>query len=464
MWHKKTYYLFGFISIFEIKKVNSNMDKHPNRLNIAFKNGGGLGDCLIDIAFLKNLSLKMPSNINIDYFSNHSKIFDNFPFLRNSQPYASINNDDYDLVLTGHRYFIVSKINKDKVKKYSQMLYDFCVDCEQTHNLFNADNRRYIEYAKLFNKNRCEQLDLKQITGFDRKSPPVFCLNGNVFDIFDKTGVAPYQYITFNRGVGGNETETSPKLWPAEYYKRLILLLKNKYPDIKLIQLGATAKFGEFGADMNLIGKTSLQETAALLKFSLLHIDAEGGLVHLNRSVFGKSCVIFGPTPLDSLHYQQNINLMGNACPSYCDWVNKDWSHKCLRGFDIAPCMADVKPETVFNAAADYIDNMPQFEYKVRPISKLPKTKSFYNAPVGIEIYNIPLENLSCDFVSCLTDGEITNDKFAVLELLRVLAAGGTLVLNSAFLSAGALDILERLSGKKVSHNSKFLSVKKELI
>jgi ADP-heptose:LPS heptosyltransferase len=56
-----------------------------------------------------------------------------------------------------------------------------------------------------------------------------------------------------------------------------------------------------------------------------MHIDDEGGLVHMATALGTKCAVLFGPTPVGIFGYEQNINICADTCKEcfgivpYCD-------------------------------------------------------------------------------------------------------------------------------------------------
>jgi ADP-heptose:LPS heptosyltransferase/lipopolysaccharide biosynthesis glycosyltransferase len=115
---------------------------------------------------------------------------------------------------------------------------------------------------------------------------------------------------------------------------------------LKIVQLGSANEEAILGVDHNLTGSTTLAQTAMLLKNALCHLDTEGGLVHLNRAVHGTSVVMFGPTPISTFGYPQNVNLAPSACKE-CFWTTETWVLECPRETSGPECMAVYQPERV---------------------------------------------------------------------------------------------------------------------
>jgi hypothetical protein len=106
--------------------------------------------------------------------------------------------------------------------------------------------------------------------------------------------------------------------------------------------------------DLNLINKTTLPQAAELLRHSILHLDIDGGLVHL-ASCFGvTSCVVFGPTPSRYVGYPGNLNIDPNFCGG-CWWVSLTWMGTCPRGFTTARCMSEQDPRSVARVAERHL-------------------------------------------------------------------------------------------------------------
>lgn len=471
---KKTYRFLGLRLLrTERRYKDTNAKTLPisdnTPLRIAFYNGGGMGDSIIDVAFIQNLYKHLPSDSVVDYYAKSGKVFSNCPFV--SHVYNdtnALNTNRYDIVMGNHRFWLITKFNEEKVKCLSPVLYDFCKYQLDLRNKIlrnnNDNNNLYSQYAMLLGKNRWEQVDIKGITGFNRNNTLYMPLVPQYFSVLKRYHLIPKRYITINRGVDSNLGENCPKLWPLEHYKNLVKLLRNKYPDLTIVQLGANDKYGLIDADLNLLGKTDIEETKILLKNSLIHIDVEGGLVHLNHILHGKSCVIFGPTPIIPLQYPENINLKNNACPHFCDWVIQDWQKECLRGINPPPCMAQTKPEDVLSAISEYIDNFQFYSYRIAPydapdysetkiywlgaetnlIDKLsdfhiiqlsehftndtdtPKKTTQYG-----NLYNLPYQDNKISYIVWTPNSDDRYQDITFNELLRVICSGGKITIHT---------------------------------
>ena len=194
-------------------------------------------------------------------------------------------------------------------------------------------------------RTRIEQANVHGLIGISRDTRAFINWDVGTFAILRQHGLDKIRYITIARGVDSKYNNSHPKLWPLAYYNNLISCIRKDYPDLAIVQVGASEQFGIFDdTDINLVGRTTLEETIVVLKYSLCHIDTEGGLVHIKRFLNGQSIVVFGPT-LPSLYgYKENYNLRSDACPSSCEWVTRRWTEGCMRGYAVAPCMEAMAP------------------------------------------------------------------------------------------------------------------------
>jgi hypothetical protein len=149
------------------------------------------------------------------------------------------------------------------------------------------------------------------------------------------------------------------------HYEKFIELFHQKYPSIKIVQLGYSSNTCASipGIDIDLVGKTSLGELAVVLKHALFHLDGDAGMVHIKKFLNGRSIVLFGTTSAEMLGYPENINITGDGCHSWCEWVSNDWHKTCLRGFAEAPCMTSITPESVLEAADSLLRERKNYSY-----------------------------------------------------------------------------------------------------
>ncbi|MDR0485594.1 MAG: hypothetical protein LBH29_02575 [Elusimicrobiota bacterium] len=107
---------------------------------------------------------------------------------------------------------------------------------------------------------------------------------------------------------------------------------------------------GGNSAIIDTANKTSLNELYCILKRSLLHIDIEGGCVHIAKSLGTKSLVLFGITAPELVGYEENINIMSSLC-------NGCVRYECPL-YEEPVCVNAITPDFVAQKAADYLNTL----------------------------------------------------------------------------------------------------------
>ena len=179
-------------------------------------------------------------------------------------------------------------------------------------------------------------------------------------------GLREGRYITVHNGYDPNMVVSSnraTKCYP--HFGRVIALLRETHPECAFIQVGIQTSDPIEEVDVNLIGKTSLPEVASLIQGAILHLDNEGGLVHVARALGTVSCVVFGPTSSRYFGYEGNIAIDPRFCGG-CWWINETWMNHCPRGFAYARCMTEQPPSVIADEVARFLERIPQSE-KVNP-------------------------------------------------------------------------------------------------
>jgi len=163
-------------------------------------------------------------------------------------------------------------------------------------------------------------------------------------------GLTPGGYVTVHNGFDPGfvvTAERATKCYP--WFGEVITRLKQAHPGLRFVQLGASTSDRIAEVDVDLLGRTSLRQAASLLEGARLHIDNEGGMVHMARCLGTRSAVVFGPTPSNYFGYPGNINIDPIFCGG-CWWINQSWMNQCPRDFETARCMTEQPPEAVAEA------------------------------------------------------------------------------------------------------------------
>jgi ADP-heptose:LPS heptosyltransferase len=154
-------------------------------------------------------------------------------------------------------------------------------------------------------------------------------------------------YITVHHGADKNMSSgkgLQTKNVPFATWAAIVRFVKAE--GFAVVQLGEVNEDLIPGIDYDFRGKTSFDETAYVIKYACVHVDTEGGLVHVARAVNTRSVVMFGPTPVEFFGYPSNVNIPSTVCGN-CWWTTRDWAVKCPRGLENPSCMAEHVPQDV---------------------------------------------------------------------------------------------------------------------
>ena len=133
------------------------------------------------------------------------------------------------------------------------------------------------------------------------------------------------------------------KDWFPERYQAVVDLLKN---DFGIVHLGQKTDPPLEGA-LDLRGKTTLRESAAILASSRVFVGQVGFLMHLARAVDCRSVIVYGgrEEPLVS-GYRENENIVGLTPCAPCWQRNKcDYGHECMRMIEPEEVIAAVRSQ-----------------------------------------------------------------------------------------------------------------------
>lgn len=331
---------------------------------LVFDIKGGLGDFIIAINFIYCLALYLnDKHIKFKIAYHSQELLDSFcqnlPQLVHTGSNVKLLHGD--LVIEINRFPRILAGNAEKLYPYNHKL----------KILLEAWNKFFLHYRKFFDFmpqldgwsnyltlingqksiNRC---DINRLLCMGEEYLyPIPMEAGN--HILANYHLSPRKYISIHRGKGMTSPhDACSKLWSINKYEDLCQLLTQNYPDYPLVQLGAPHEKELQPINHQLVGKLNIAELKVILKNSALHIDSEGGLVHLRHALHGGiSAVIFGATSPDVYGYRENINLTSKACPGACEWLRNDWESTCLRTSEKFICLAKLTPEDVFQAISN---------------------------------------------------------------------------------------------------------------
>lgn len=358
-----------------INQSNGN-SKDDHILKIGIKLKGGLGDILIGINYLYNIFKNIhKQNLLIDIYAHRNKLLVNAlipidSFIDNVYLDDEIadNNDAYDCFIVLNRYPDICKKNMSKIYKYAPELIDWVQACEK----WRLEHIRFFNHlpicdgesnklSEILEKKRIQQPDIYNLYKIQENFSYELSIDARGINLLKTYNLNNHKFITIHRGVDDRQVNNSVKLWPQSYYNALLKYIKEAFPDIIIVQLGINHDRCPLfeNIDIDLVGKTTIEELKAILKTSSLHIDCEGGMVHLRHALCGKaSIVLFGPTSQEFYGYSENINLRGNGCPYPCEWVINNWQRQCARGFSKHPCMHSLTPKFVYTKTKEVLEKI----------------------------------------------------------------------------------------------------------
>jgi ADP-heptose:LPS heptosyltransferase/lipopolysaccharide biosynthesis glycosyltransferase len=494
------------------KEVIESIASKQQRIQVAMVFGGGLGDALKPMAVVPELVKKL--NCDITLVTDQKAAYD----IKEVNPY--ISNVIYD---------------KDNPYKFAEQflkhaeIFDIIIFCRYTLTYYISprsqiapDIIKSILLKSEESKNQYDKYNFSNL-GWPSMNNALFRelqkTNDNVTTITAKTsgleinkrvhGKIPFylknqkseilapilalKYVTVHCGFDQKKLPDKSKKTSYDCTKNISIEKWEKIVasigrlGVKVIQLGTENERRIDNVNLYLNGKTSLEQTALILKKSLCHIDTEGGLVHLANAVHTRSVVMFGPTPVGMFGYPDNINLEPHGCKE-CYWTTQSWVLECPRNTLWPDCMNEHKPETIYNAVSNVIFNQRQQGAKIlkkdyslngltslikqygdkihaepvsilivgnsKTVSKLRKELLDINAKIT---YNVVVEsdfiepdlissnveygsfiNLryageSFDLVACISEHWSEYSSFLILEeMMRVLKGPGTLIAASS--------------------------------
>ena len=339
--------------------------------SIAILTTGGYGDMIIQKRLIMEI-VKLLPNCGIDIYNIKSidllkTLYTDIPNIRNIIP---------DL---GTRYL------------QSNCRYKLSFTIEACHfikvdywdrEFWNNDNRLFFSKLEmLIQKTKEEAANIlmpphvtlyrRWIKGYNAYSG--FNYDG-VFDVADKIVNIPldisaemtyrklrdswkaHRYITINCGNGDcADNSLVAKSWPMKYYDNLVQSIAKEYPDLHIVQLGQDNADKIKNCDEYLLGR-SLSLVEYVLKNSFLHIDIEGGLVHIASQLGTKCVVLFGPTVVEYYGYENNINIRAGNCHN-CWGLYSD-VNRCARGMKEPECMYSITPQIVYGYIKKELDRL----------------------------------------------------------------------------------------------------------
>ena len=220
-----------------------------------------------------------------------------------------------------------------------------------TDKRFNANARYYHEFTEsnyeLSRKLKKNVIDITNDSAGLEGSPDDMEFSLLASDSGYSRMLEGEKYVTVHTGAGNFRVT---KLWDILNWIKAVDYLKSK--GFKVVQIGSGYE-PELSGAVNMLGLTSIGQTAALVSNALFHIGTESGLVHLAKAVKTPAIVLFGATPPESFGYKENINIRRCNHPA-CWYSWPDWYVKCKKTGSVPECMGNISLTNV----TDAIDEM----------------------------------------------------------------------------------------------------------
>ena len=341
-------------------------------LKIALIYYGGIGDYIIGRNWLCHLDEKVgiASEIIDVFFSPNMMegahaVFDDCNLIRyireiDTQRPELVDEKEYDLVISFSIFPVIRYMDDRKLFTVNSLLYQYArkvreFGYEHFHRGFFANPDFYHDVSELFGLFPQKKYhELYDITD-EMHNPGDYLftmgINTDEAEYLRQLGIEKSGYITINTGANAEYSrKPSTRTWSSQNWIRLIELLRDSVPnDVKIVRMGLEIS-GKIKtvADIDLCGKTSVEQAKILLKNSLIHVDYEGGLVHLRHVLCGgPSVVLHGPTSVDRYGYPENFAIITKECIKACEWSARDWLTICHNDCSPYICMNSVTPEHV---------------------------------------------------------------------------------------------------------------------
>jgi ADP-heptose:LPS heptosyltransferase len=333
-----------------------------SKVYIAILIAGGIGDILRQKDALLDILEKFPDAVVDLYGKMHRRFFLDVKSIRFifGRYFIGFSKNKYDIIIDYFSSDNVTSgicdltINSLRTNALINFKKDFEYIKKQYANLFTFDSQ-YSFQKKALERNLNFNNVVKLTAGIKDFKKISLPLNFKEHEISKFNLNKDNKYITFQHGWGDKGYVPSrmlpaTHLWETKNWTELFKKVKNMLPEYKIVQVGLASDYIPY-VDINLVGKTSFNELCSVIKYSLLHIDADCGCVHIAKALNTKSLVLFGPSSAKYVGYDENINIMSNVCRD-CFTISK-WFERCLRGFKTPLCMQSISP----NFVAEVIKN-----------------------------------------------------------------------------------------------------------
>lgn len=347
--------------------------KNKSNCQIAFITSGGLGDHLLFANYVYKFWRKyIADNRNIyidvvfkDKYGLAENIFCRDRFIRNIFEYDFFTqfSNEYDLVIDMAGFPKIEVVDRAKLRIDYTDIFDYVAMCENykeyCRSAFRGNAYGMSKLCELEGRKLIQRGDINSILGITEEYEYPLFIEEDEATYLKSVGLNSKEFVTIQTGVDVIY-DTHVKQWPIENYIELLKLLHEEYPELMIVQVGNAGEVCGEDSDnfKSLVNKTNIEQAKVLMKHSLVHIDIEGGMVHLRHALKGgKSIVLFGPTSIDFFGYSENLNIKSDICNTTCYQMTSCWPEKCPK-YDTNKCMETISANKVFEIFKDYLEGL----------------------------------------------------------------------------------------------------------
>jgi ADP-heptose:LPS heptosyltransferase len=333
---------------------------YPIKIGVAL--GGGIGDYLNLSAMLHGLKRKFPQSIISIYIVRYPEVFkDNrvVNFIHIKKVSTIMRDVERDIP----KYHIFAEVRYPVKYSFSGEALGHPEIAEFRDEWQDKYDKKYRHMWESFlqdipamdrfcEKNRMTAYDVRRDSScLDYTEADQF-ISITDQDLRASSSLEGLRVVTVNNS--GAYCEDMTKSWTDTGWSKVVQHLKQR--GVYVVQIGTGKERPIPGVSERFVG--SLHETVAIMKRSMFHVGIEGGFVHLGKALGHRSVVMFGPTPVPTFGYPENINLRSSFC-SPCwwgsDWKTLDWNKTCrLTGRHVSEqtpqCMSALSPAVVIEA------------------------------------------------------------------------------------------------------------------
>ena len=350
-------------NIFHKIKDSIVENKKDNKLHVAIRIKGGIGDDIVSLALCRRIN-ELTTFLTMDVYVDNEgmeSVFGGEEYIKNVIKSDVIVKQKYDLVLMVRQRIHVIYVDRVRICNFSNELWHKVEKTRHERALEASGDENtsmdlsILKRAKMMNRDRYSMLGDGDVWGLSEKMSRL-SLNARYEERFRNKGLGRYITINVsagNKNVTGEKRQT--KVWPCSKYEELCKLIKKIFPDIEIVQIGDNNTEVITNADYFVKGE-SLEVVKYILFHSLLHVDCEGGMVHMATQLETKCIVLFGPTPMSYYGYPQNINISAGNCNG-CMGMSENWYTKCPL-FEKPYCMDGISPEVVKIKVQEFLGGM----------------------------------------------------------------------------------------------------------